>query len=105
MICTCYIDPDNNKTNLKIADHKYQPYDILLKTIKELSTKKRGSKIEDAVKKACIQNQLVNGYLGYSEQRRQNENADNWNYKQRLWEFVIRYNMKSHRLGRYKKIP
>jgi hypothetical protein len=76
---------------LKIADHKYQAYDMLLQAIKQLTgdkAKKERGKVsfEDAVKKACKQNHLVDGYLGYSEQQ-ENQNVDSWNYKQRIWEF------------------
>jgi hypothetical protein len=67
----CCIDPDN-KTDLKIADHKYKAYDILLETIRQLTLNKAksgrcGIRFEDAVKRACKKNKLVDGYLGYSE--------------------------------------
>jgi hypothetical protein len=86
----CCKDPDNKK-DLKVADHKYQAYDIVLETIRQLTLNKAKSgrceiRFEDAVKKACKENKLVDGYLGYSEQQ-ENQNTDNWNYKQRLWEF------------------
>jgi hypothetical protein len=87
----CCIDPDN-KTDLKIADHKYQAYDILLETIKQHTCNKAksgrcGIRFEGAVRRACEENKLVDGYLGYTEQQ-ENQNADNnWNYKQRLKEF------------------
>jgi hypothetical protein len=99
LVCHCWdccIDPDN-KSDLKIADHKCQAYDILLETIKQLTCNKakrgRGKVgFEDAVKKACKQNHLVDGYSAYSEQQ-ENQNVDSWNFKQRLWEFryKIRY--------------
>jgi hypothetical protein len=92
----CCIDPDN-KTDLKIADHKYKSYDILLETIKKLTTNKMKSgrgqgkiKFEDAIIEACTKNQLVDSYLGYSEQQQENQNVDNCNYRQRLWEFRYR---------------
>jgi hypothetical protein len=56
----CCIDQDN-KPDLKIADHKYHAYDILLETIKQLTLNKTksgrcGIKFENAVKKSCKEN-------------------------------------------------
>jgi hypothetical protein len=74
------IDRDN-KSDLKIADLKYQAYDLLLETIKQLTGNKakrgRGQgkiKFEHAIIKACKKNRLVDCYLGYSEQQ-ENRNA------------------------------
>jgi hypothetical protein len=99
--CECCIDPDNKK-DLKIADHKYRAYDILLGTIKQLTGNKTksgrcGIRFEHAVKRACEENKLIDGYLGYTE-RQENQDADNWNYKQRLGNSVTRYNMKNQEL-------
>jgi hypothetical protein len=104
----CCIDPDNKK-DLKIADHKYQAYDILLETIKQLTgnkAKRERGKVcfEDAIIEACKHNRFVDSYLGYSEEQ-QIQSVDSWNYKQRLWEFRYKIQYEEPRVNMMQQDP
>jgi hypothetical protein len=59
---------------------------------------------EDVIIVACKKNQLVDGYLGYSEQQ-ENQNANNWNYRQRLWEFQYKIQYEEPRVNMIRQDP